>query len=224
MVTKCNRRMETHKILWSDAVRRADMLRRVQCLQYIIIVSPHRNIFIKSAENEIIKPENGGNSVKKLFLLLLAAALLCALGLLPFHAQDAAKLLPVRTVIVTRSGDAYTVDVGAGVRAVGRTLAEALERLREEVSGLVFLPTAEQVVLTEPAAEAAEAIASSDAFRPAAGVCVTPDPAPDVEALSAYLEAHPLHTTVLELRAALAAGQTPSLPRLVASDGGFRIE
>ncbi len=162
--------------------------------------------------------------MKKLLLLLLAAALLCALGLLPFHAEDAAKLLPVRTVIVTRSGGAYTVDVGAGVRAVGRTLAEALERLREEVSGLVFLPTAEQVVLTEPAAEAAEAVAESEDFRPAAGVCVTPDPAPDAEALSVYLEAHPLRTTVLDLRAALAEGRAPTLPRLVASDGGFRIE
>lgn len=162
--------------------------------------------------------------MKKLFMLLLAAAVLCALGLLPFRAEDAAKLLPVKTVIVTRSGDAYTVDVGAGVRAVGRTLSEALERLREEVSGLVFLPTAEQVVLTEPAEEAAEAVAESDAFRPAAGICTTPLPCPDAELLEAYLAAHPLKTSVLDLRAAMAEGREPDLPRIVAADGGYRIE
>ncbi len=112
--------------------------------------------------------------MKKLLCGLLVLGALAALGLLPFKGTDAAKLLPVKTVIVTKSGESYTVDIGAGVRAVGRTLSEALERLREEVTGRVFLPTAEQVILTEPAEEAAEAVAEESAFRPAAGIYRTP--------------------------------------------------
>ena len=158
--------------------------------------------------------------MKKLFVLLLAAVVLGSLGLLPFHAVDAAKLLPVKTVVVTKSGDEYVVDIGAGVRAVGRTLGEALDRLREEVSGEIFLPTAEQVVVTEPAEEAVEAVAEETAFRPAAGIYRTPDRAPDPEALGNYLASHHSNVTILEVRAALAQGQTPVVPTIRRTAGG----
>lgn len=162
--------------------------------------------------------------MKKLFWFALAAALFWALSALPFHSEDAAKLLPVKTVIVTRSGAAYTVDVGAGVRAVGRTLTEALERLREEVTGVIFLPTAEQVVITEPAEDVIEAVTEESAFRPAAGIYRTPDPEPDAEAIGAYLASHPSNTTILDLRAALALGQEPTIPTVRRSDGGYRVD
>lgn len=162
--------------------------------------------------------------MKKLIWILLAAAVLGALGLLPFHAEDAAKLLPAKTVVVTRSGEAYTVDIGAGVRAVGRSLREALERLREEVTGWVFLPTAEQIVLTEPADDAVEAVCREDSFRPAAGIYRTADPVPDVEALSAYLASHPSNITVLDVRAALAMGSEPRIPVIRAVDGAYRVD
>ena len=162
--------------------------------------------------------------MKKLLFVLLAAAVLGALGLLPFRAVDAAKLLPVKTVIVTKSGETYTVDIGAGVRAVGRSLREALNRLREEVTGEVFLPTAEQVIITEPGDEAVEAVAEESEFRPAAGIYRTPEPFPDAEALGAYLESHPSNVTILDVRAALALGQTPRVPVIRAADGGFLVD
>lgn len=162
--------------------------------------------------------------MKKLLKILLVAAFLGALGLLPFRSVDAAKLLPVKTVLVTKSGDTYTVDVGAGVKALGRSLGEALQRLREEVTGVLFLPTAEQVVLTEPAESAAEAVAREEAFRPAMGIYRTPDPDPDPEALGEYLASHPSNTTVLDVRAALAAGELPRIPRIRSSEGGYLVE
>ena len=121
--------------------------------------------------------------MKKLLFVLLAAGVLTAMGLLPFRAVDASKLLPVKTVIVTKAGEEYVVDIGSGVRAVGDTLRQALDRLREEVSGQVFLPTAEQVIITEPAEGAVEAVAEETEFRPAAGIYLTPEPSPDAEAL-----------------------------------------
>lgn len=162
--------------------------------------------------------------MKKLFLLLFAAAAFWALGLLPFRATDAAKLLPVKTVVVMKSGDEYTVDVGAGVRAVGRSLSEALERLKEELSGEVFLPTAEQIIVTEPAEDALEAAAAEERFRPAAGLYRTPIAAPDPEALGVYLASHPSNYTVLDARAAIAAGEEPRPPRITAADGGYRVD
>ena len=162
--------------------------------------------------------------MKKMFVLLAAGALFWALGLLPFRATDAAKLLPVKTVVVMKSGDEYVVDVGAGVRAVGRSLSEALERLREEISGEIFLPTAEQIVVTEPAEDALEAAAEEERFRPAAGLYRTHIAAPDPEALGAYLASHPSNYTVLDARAAIAAGAEPRPPRITAADGGYRVD
>ena len=158
--------------------------------------------------------------MKKLLFVLLAAGVLTAMGLLPFRAVDASKLLPVKTVIVTKAGEEYVVDIGSGVRAVGDTLRQALDRLREEVSGQVFLPTAEQVIITEPAEGAVE----ETEFRPAAGIYLTPEPAPDAEALGAYLDAHPSDVTILDVRAALALGQRPAIPVIHAADGGFRVD
>lgn len=169
--------------------------------------------------------------MKKLMFILFAGAAFWAMGLLPFRAADAAKLLPVKTVIVTRSGDQYVVDVGAGVRAVGRSLSEALERLKEEITGEIFLPTAEQVIITEPtdetaatAGETVEAVAEETAFRPAAGIYRTPVAAPDPEALGAYLASHASNYTILDARAAIAAGESPTIPRIVPADGGWRVE
>lgn len=162
--------------------------------------------------------------MKKLFLLLAVGLVLGALGLLPFRAVDAAKLLPVKTVIVTKSGDEYVVDIGAGVRAVGATLREALDRLREEVTGEIFLPTAEQVIVTEPADEALEAVAEERDFRPAAGIYRTPDGSPDAAALGDYLASHASNVTILDVRAALALGQSPAVPTVRRTEGGYRVD
>ena len=162
--------------------------------------------------------------MKKLMGLLLAAAILGSLGLLPFRAVDAARLLPVKTVIVTCSGDSYTVDIGAGVRAAGRSLREALDRLREAVTGEAFLPTAEQVIITEPENGAVEAVTEEPEFRPAAGIYLTPEREPDAARLGAYLASHPSELTILSVRAELAAGRRPAIPRILAVGGGYRIE
>ena len=161
--------------------------------------------------------------MKKVIWTLIALGALGAMDLLPFHARDVADLLPVKTVFITRSGEEYAVDVGAGVQAVGKTLSEALQQLRETSPGEVFLPTAEQLVLAEPDRDAVEAVAEESGFRPAAGICKTLLPIPDQEALSRYLETHPSDYTILDLRADLLAGKQPSIPELRAENGGFRF-
>ena len=162
--------------------------------------------------------------MKKVIWVLIVVLILGALNLLPFRSRELADLLPVKTVIVTRSGAEYTVDIGAGVKAVGDTLSDALKRLQEQTSDDLFLPTAEQVVLTEPAGEAAQAVAEETAFRPAAGVCRTPDPSPDPNALGQYLKTHPSDCTIVDLQAAIAEGREPNLPVLLPVGGGYRFE
>ena len=164
--------------------------------------------------------------MKKILRLLLAAAVLTVLWRLPFRGTDAAKLIPVKTVIVTRSGDRYVVDVGAGAKGLGRSLSAALADLRAGVSGEIFFPTAEQVILAGEAAgdpEALKAAAEEPEFRPAAGVYLSPEADPDPEAVGNYLRSHPADTTVMEVRAALRAGRTPRVPLLLERNGGYRV-
>ena len=161
--------------------------------------------------------------MKKVIWTLIVLGALGGLNLLPFHADDVAGMLPVKTVFITRSGEEYSVDVGAGVQAVGRTLSEALERLREESPGKVFLPTAEQIVLTDHDEDTVDAVAEETAFRPAAGICKTHLPKPDAKALGQYLEAHPSEYTILDLRADLLTGTPAAIPLVFQVDGGFRF-
>jgi arylamine N-acetyltransferase len=161
--------------------------------------------------------------MKRILRLALVLLFLAGLGVLPFKGREAADLLPVKTVVVTRSGRTYTVDVGAGVKAVGRTLAEALRRLREEVTGEVFFGTAEQVVIADESEEAAEAVTEQEEFRPAAGIYRTTEADPDAEALGDYLSTHSSNTTILLVRARLRAGQPPRIPLIVPADGGYRV-
>ena len=162
--------------------------------------------------------------MKKLIGIGLLLAVLYALGSLPFRGTDVSELIPVRTVFVTRSGAAYTVDVGAGLRAVGRTVRDALKALREQASGEVFFETAEQVIVTETAAEAVEEITELPELRPAAGIWLTPAPELDVEAASDYLSAHDADLTIMEARAELLTGRSPQIPVLKPTMGGFRVD
>jgi len=161
--------------------------------------------------------------MKKLCKLLVLAAALGALGLLPFRRTDVSELIPVQTIVVTRSGDRYVVDIGQGLRALGQTVAQALDRLRREAPGEVFFKTAEQVVLTEEAADAVEEIVTEPELRPAAGLYLTPDAAPDAEAIGRYLTSHPEDTAISRVRGELSQGQELELPRIRRTEGGYLV-
>lgn len=161
--------------------------------------------------------------MKKLLFLLAALGVLAYLGLLPFHASDVAQLLPVETVFITRSGACCRVDVGAGVSGVGRTLREALDALREQVSGDLFYQTAEQIVVRQDAADALEEIVTEEAFRPSAALYLTAERSLDAKAVSAYLHTRPTALTLGQTAAKLETGQRPRLPVLQKTDGGYRV-
>ena len=72
--------------------------------------------------------------MRKVVRFLLLAAALAALGLLPFRATDAAKLIPVRAVIVTRDGeipeDSRVIEPIAGTVAPKEAANEEREDIR----------------------------------------------------------------------------------------------
>lgn len=158
--------------------------------------------------------------MKKLLCILGAVAAAGYLGLLPFEAHDVADIIPAQTCFIMKDGTRYTVDVGAGVKAVGDTLKKALNALQQQTAGSVFFGTCEQVVLVGDTEDLLADIVREDAFRPAAGV-YTADTAMDIEELSAYLHNHPGGVTVSDVRAAAAEGTPVSVPKITSAGGGF---
>ena len=161
--------------------------------------------------------------MKKICILVLLLAGLAYFGLLPFEAHDVAELLPVETILVTKSGDRYRVDIGAGVRAIGKSLSEALDNLKEQVTGIVFFQTAEQVLVQEDAQDAIPVIEQEPRFRPAAGLYLTGDSSPDLHAVSRYLKTRHSALTLGEALAETAEGASPDLPVLIEAGGGYRV-
>lgn len=160
--------------------------------------------------------------MKKLLCFLGAAAAAGWLGLLPFEATDVAQLIPAQTVFIMKDGTQYTVDVGAGVQAVGDTLKHALDALQEQTSGKVFFDTCEQLVLMGDTDGLLPEIAAEEAFRPAAGV-YTVSSLPKIDEVSEYLHTHHGGLTVSGVKAAVAAGQKVTVPRVEPIGGGYRI-
>ena len=161
--------------------------------------------------------------MKKLKAVILILLVLWALGRLPFRARDVAELLPVRTVLIGREGKIITVDVGAGAKGTGATLHAALDSLRERVTGKVFFGTAEQVILTEEAADVLPQALEEPAFRPAAGIYLTPEEDLDPEAAADYLASHSSNLTLIRCRALLLEGEDPRVPVLRRANGGFTV-
>lgn len=162
--------------------------------------------------------------MKKLFSLLAVLAILALLGWLPFHAHDVAELVPAQTIIVTRSGDTYTIDIGAGVRAVGSSIKSALAALKEQVSGVLFFQTADQILLVGASPQDVAQAAAEPAFRPAAKLYLSQDPGLDPGKVTAYLAAHEEGVTLSQVRASQLCGEALTVPTLYPTDGGFVID
>lgn len=160
--------------------------------------------------------------MKKVLCLFAAVAVAAYLGLLPFKATDVADLIPAQTAFIMKDGTTYTVDVGAGVSAIGNTLKKALAALQEQTAGTVYFGTCEQLVLLGDTEALLPEIAGETDFRPAAGV-YTASEMPDADAVSSYLHNHHGDLTINDVKAALAAGEKVMLPQIVPAGGGFRI-
>ena len=161
--------------------------------------------------------------MKKLFWILAVGGVLLYLGVLPFQANDVAALLPVETVIVTRSGASLRIDIEDGLHALGQTVSDALDALQEQAPGKIFFQTAEQVVVSEDAAGAVPQVIREARFRPAAGLYLTPAEALEPETVSAYLKTRHSPLTLGQAQAALAQDEGLTVPRLLQADGGLRV-
>lgn len=160
--------------------------------------------------------------MKKGFLWL-AAVLLALAGLLPMQTRDVSELLPAQALCIWTEGMQIQVRCDCGAAGSGQTLEDALADMARTAEGILFLDTAEEILLAAGARELTGALARCTALRPAARLYLTDEETIDLARAHAFLRAHPGGVTLGAARAALLETGEVSLPRLYGEEGRFRL-
>ena len=100
-----------------------------------------------------------------LYILLLGAALI-----LPLEGTDVGKLLPVELVQLDKMGDTVVISTDAGATGTGETVKAAIRDMEKTAAGIVFLDTADYLLVTESAMEEVESI--KEHLKPSVRVCI----------------------------------------------------
>ena len=88
--------------------------------------------------------------MRRLWIGFLAAASAVCFWMLAKTGTDAAKLLPARVLVIEERDGTVCVSSDNGAAGCGETLAAALQQMERSAGGVLFLDTAEQIVLLRP--------------------------------------------------------------------------
>lgn len=130
--------------------------------------------------------------------------------------QDVARLKPVETLWVTEAEGIVLLWTDTGAQGVGRSLSEAVDNLHESSEGVLFLDTAEYVLLGPKCEDMCEAL--MDYLRPSCVVCLAVGET-KMEAAGRFLRTHRPEMTLIRY---LTGGGT--LQKLVTEEGRMTLE
>ncbi len=119
---------------------------------------------------------------KVLYIVILAL-----LFLAPLEREDVAKLLPVGAVAVYLDGAEVVLETDAAYMGRGDSVDAALEDLKSTTPAVVYLDTAEYLLLAEDAVSYADQL--RQIFKPSVKVCVC-QAAGRVKEAAKYLDVH----------------------------------
>ncbi len=102
---------------------------------------------------------------KVLYVIILAL-----LFLAPLERVDVAKLLPIEAVAVYVDGDSVVLETDTEDKGKGENVALALRNLIKTTPAVVYLDTAEYLLVSEDALEHVDAL--RDYLKPSVKVCV----------------------------------------------------
>lgn len=136
---------------------------------------------------------------------VLAVAVALLLSFPRTTGVDVAKLHPVEVLSVTHSDGQIQIQTDTGASGRGKDLKTAIENLNHSTAAVVFLDTAEYLLLDG----AGKALLPElmQYLRPACGVCLVEGEQP-LDAVAQYLRTHPPAVTLLKYRAGMTALQT----------------
>lgn len=121
--------------------------------------------------------------MRRLIYLLILISLFST----PVEREDVAKLLPIRAVAVYMDGDAVVLETDTEHLGRGSDCLQALENLQATTPAVVYLDTAEFLLISPNATHCTEQLRSF--LKPAVKVCVC-EAAGKVEYTAEYLDVH----------------------------------
>jgi len=118
---------------------------------------------------------------------LLYIAILASLFLAPLERTDVAKLLPIKAVAVYMDTDSVVLETDTQHKGMGADVTEALQDLKKNTPAVVYLDTAEYLLIDE---NATDFLAEFKTFlKPSVKVCVC-DASGRAGKVAKYLEVH----------------------------------
>ena len=122
--------------------------------------------------------------MKRIGIYIVIMAILL---LVPIKGADMGKLRPIEVVFVYRSGEQIVLETDMGDRGVGATGADALQNLKDTTPGIIYLDTAEYLLMTADAQEAVEQLRQD--LHKSVRVC-TAELGVDLELAAQFLPVH----------------------------------
>ena len=163
--------------------------------------------------------------MKRFWIWSLLAAGLALGGVLPLKTHDVAELEPAHILLIWTENGTVRTRTDSGAEGAGASLEAALADMEERAVGVLFLDTAEHVLLQGNARALMQALAESQRLRPAAKIYLAETLPEDAEQAAAYLKTHAGRMTLGMVRAALLRAETVRLPHARVEEGSIcRIE
>ena len=119
--------------------------------------------------------------------ILIYALLLGSVLLLTVKGTDVGELVPVELVYVYKEGQLVKIVTDQGEMGAGVTVGQAMENLKETTPGIVFLDTADFLLIDQNARDEINAIKPH--LKPTTRVCVL-DAEVDLKQAAGYLRIH----------------------------------
>lgn len=146
--------------------------------------------------------------------VLLYIVILAAVLLVPTRGTDVGKLIPVEVIAVSENRGLITVRTDTGDTGEGNTLAEAFSDLKDTASGVIYLDTAEYLLL-EPGTE--NAIPELQAqLKGNLRICTAPEDI-SLEGAAKYLSVHPSEERLNKV-------ETEKIPFLSEENGRYQLK
>ena len=114
-------------------------------------------------------------------------AVLSVLMVLPVTQLDVGKLHPVQVVAIYKEKNWVVLETDTEDKGFGRTARQALQNLKDTSSGIVYLDTAEYLVITKNAEEEAEELRKE--LKHSVRLCMATKPV-DLAETAEFLSAH----------------------------------
>ena len=119
--------------------------------------------------------------------IILYIGILAALLAAPVERADVGKLRPVQAVYIYKEKDWFVLETDTDDLGIGATAEQALRNLKDTTAGIIYLDTAEYLLLSKDAQEAAEEL--REELKDSVRLCLMAQKV-DMKEAAKYLSAH----------------------------------